>query len=152
MLKYAGIQLIGHFHSGIGRQELAGTLFYFWQLLRITIDRAGTGINKAFAATQATGFKHQRISKYVDANGFDRLTVSSLDISGSLSLVDRLEETVNIGSLLDLSTIYLNPLDSLGEIPLSFSGLVLGNQGDLVLGNEGVDEMFQALSSLDLFF
>ena len=54
-------------------------------------------------------------------NGFDHLTVSSLDISGSLSLVDRLEETVNIGSLLDLSTIYLNPLDSLGEIPLSFS-------------------------------
>ena len=75
-------------------------------------------------------------------NGFDHLTVSSLDISGSLSLVDQLDETTSIGSQLDLSTIYLNPVDSLGETSLSFSGLVLGNAG--------ADEMMQYPSSVVL--
>ena len=75
-------------------------------------------------------------------NGFDRLTVASLDVTGSLSLVDQLDETASIGSQLDLSTIYLNPVDSLGEISVIFSGLVIGN--------EGTDEMTQYHSSVVL--
>ena len=77
-------------------------------------------------------------------NGFDRLTVSSLDVTGSLSLVDQLDGTASIGSQLDLSTIYLNPLDTLVEVTVLLSGLVIGNEGTV--------EMTQPSSSFDLFF
>jgi len=75
-----------------------------------------------------------------DGGGFDQIIIIST--SDALSIVDNLTETAGIGSQRDLSTIYLNPVETLEETSLSFSGLVLGNQANT--------EMIQASSSVTL--
>jgi hypothetical protein len=62
--------------------------------------------------------------------GFDKITLASLDLSGALSIVDSLAETSHVRDGFDLSTIYLNPVDSISSTDISLGGLVIAKNNN----------------------
>jgi len=71
------------------------------------------------------------------ADQFDTITITSLHISGNppfITLVDDTDTTdrnfVDHDSENDLAYIYLNPIDSITSLDITFGGLVNINQGD----------------------
>ncbi|SVA75770.1 uncharacterized protein METZ01_LOCUS128624, partial [marine metagenome] len=71
------------------------------------------------------------------ADQFDTVTITSLHVSGNppfLTLVDDADTTarnfVDHDSENDLAYIYLNPIDSISSLDITFGGLVNINQGD----------------------
>jgi hypothetical protein len=71
------------------------------------------------------------------ADQFDTVTITSLHVAGNspfLTLVDDTDTTarnfVDHSSENDVADIYLNPIDSITSLDITFGGLVIPNQGD----------------------
>jgi len=99
----------------------------------VSAEAAITDLDSATTFSKFFALSHSEST----ADQFDTVTITSLHVSGNppfLTLVDDTDTTlrnqVDHDSENDLAYIYLNPIDSISSLDITFGGLVNINQGD----------------------